>query len=148
MGGALFVGVESIMMSKVIAASGKAVRRVRYNMGGSAASAGGQVMVLVCVSLIAIMGMIAVVTDFSFLQDQRNIMQTAADSAAIAGAEELNYGDQVAAGKADAATNGYTDGAGSVTVTINNPPTSGPNTANSAYVEAIVSKPEPTYFLR
>jgi len=113
-----------------------------------AARVRGQVIVLVCVSLIAIMGMIAVVTDFSFMQDQKNMMQTAADSAAIAGAEELNYGDQVAAGKADAATNGYTDGAGSVTVTINNPPTSGPNTANSAYVEAIVSKPEPTYFLR
>ena len=61
-----------------------------------AASAGGQVMVLICVSLIAIMGMIAVVTDFSFMQHQRNMMQTAADSAAMAGAAELNYGDQVA----------------------------------------------------
>src|SRR5208283_13368 len=114
MGGALFVGVESIMMSKFIAACGKAGRRVLNNMGGSAASAGGQVMVLVCVSLVAIMGMIAVVTDFSFLQDQRNIMQTAADSAAVAGAEELNYGDQVAAGRADAASNGYVNGTASV----------------------------------
>jgi hypothetical protein len=33
-------------------------------------------------------------------------------------------------------------------VAINNPPSTGPNAANSAYVEAIVSKPEPTYFLR
>jgi hypothetical protein len=93
-------------------------------------------------------GMIAVVTDFSFLQHQRNMMQTAADSAAMAGSEELSYGDQVVAGKADAATNGYTDGASSVTVAINNPPSTGPNAANSAYVEAIVAKPEPTYFLR
>ena len=113
-----------------------------------AASARGQVMVLVCVSLIAIVGMIAVVTDFSFLQHQRNMMQTAADSAAMAGSEELAYGDQVVAGKADAASNGYTDGASSVTVAINNPPSTGPNAANSAYVEAIVTKPEPTYFLR
>src|SRR5271170_1774533 len=148
MGGALFVGVKSIMMSKVIAACGKAGRRVRSNVGGSAASAGGQVMVLVCVSLIAIMGMIAVVTDFSFLQDERNIMQTAADSAAVAGAEELNYGDQVAAGQADAASNGYTNGTASVTVALNSPPTMGPNTANSGYVEAIVTKPVATYFLR
>jgi hypothetical protein len=115
---------------------------------GVAASARGQVMVLVCVSLIAIVGMIAAVTDFSFLQHQRNMMQTAADSAAMAGSEELNYGDQVVAGKADAASNGYTDGASSVTVAINNPPSAGPNAANSAYVEAIVTKPEPTYFLR
>jgi len=108
----------------------------------------GQVMVLVCVSLIALVGMIAVVTDFSFMQHQKNMMQTAADSAAMAGSEELAYGDQVAAGKADAATNGYTDGTASVTVAINNPPSTGPNAANSAYVEAIVTKPEPTYFLR
>ncbi len=41
-------------------------------------------------------------------------MQTAADSAAMAGAGELNYGDVSAGGKADAASNGYTDGTGSV----------------------------------
>ena len=82
-------------------------------------------MVLICVSLVALMGMIGVVADFSFMQHQRNMMQTAADSAAMAGAEELSYGDQVAAGKADAASNGYTDGASSVTVAINNPPSTG-----------------------
>src|SRR6266481_2965814 len=112
-----------------------------------AASERGQVMLLVCVGIFALMGMIAVVADFSFLQHQRNMMQTAVDSAAMAGAEELNYGDQVAAGKADAASNGYTDGLSSVTVAINNPPSTGPNTANAAYVEATISKPEPTYFL-
>jgi len=112
------------------------------------AAARGQAIVLICVSLIALMGMVAIVTDFSFMQHQRNMMQTAADSAAMAGSEELSYGDQVAAGKADAASNGYTDGASSVTVAINNPPSAGPNAANSAYVEAIVTKPEPTYFLR
>jgi hypothetical protein len=105
-------------------------------------------MVLICVSLIALVGMIAIVADFSFMQHQKNMMQTAADSAAMAGAQELNYGDTVAAGKADAASNGYTDGASSVTVAINNPPSTGPNAGNSAYIEAVVSKPEPTYFLR
>jgi len=105
-------------------------------------------MVLICVSLIAIVGMVAVVTDFSFMQHQKNMMQTAADSAAMAASEELSYGDQVAAGQADAASNGYTNGQGSVTVTINNPPSTGPNAGNAAYVEATVSKPEPTYFLR
>ena len=111
------------------------------------ASGSGQVMLLICVAIFALMGMIAVVADFSFMQHQRNMMQTAADSAAMAGAEELNYGDLVAAGKADAATNGYADGAGSVTVAINNPPGTGPNAGNTAYVEATISKPEPTYFL-
>ncbi|MGC2032928.1 MAG: pilus assembly protein TadG-related protein [Steroidobacteraceae bacterium] len=113
-----------------------------------ASSARGQVMVLICVSLIALVGMVAVVTDFSFMQHQRNMMQTAADSAAMAGAEELNYGDLVVAGKADAATNGYTDGTNNVTVSMNNPPSTGPNAGSSEYVEAIVSEPAPTYFLR
>jgi len=108
----------------------------------------GQVMVLICVSMVALMGMIGVVADFSFMQHQRNMMQTAADSAALAGAQELNYGDVAAAGKADAATNGYTDGAGNVTVTMNNPPSMGPNAGIGGFVEAIVSKPEPTYFMR
>jgi Flp pilus assembly protein TadG len=136
------------MMSKFPAAHRKAVRRDTDNALTVAASASGQVMVLICVALVALLGMIAVVADFSFMQDQRSMMQTAADSAAMASAQELNYGDAVAAGKADAATNGFTNGQSGVTVAINNPPSMGPNTSNTAYVEAIVTMPEPTYFLR
>src|SRR5208282_3079543 len=139
---------ELMMMSKFPAAHRKAVRRDTNNKMNVAARASGQVMVLICVALVALVGMIAVVADFSFMQHQRNMMQTAADSAAMAGAEELNYGDQVAAGKADAATNGYTNGQNGVSVAINSPPRTGPNSANAAYVEAIVTMPEPTYFLR
>ena len=137
-----------MMMSKFPAAHRKAVRRDTNHVMTEAASASGQVMLLICVSLVAIVGMIAIVADFSFMQDQRNMMQTAADSAAMAGAEELNYGDAVTAGRADAATNGYTSGHNGVTVAVNNPPSMGPNTSNTAYVEAIVTMPEPTYFLR
>jgi hypothetical protein len=136
------------MTSKFPAANRKALRRDPDRVMTGAAGASGQVMVLICVALVALVGMIAIVADFSFMQHQRNMMQTAADSAAMAGAEELNYGDMVAAGKADAAANGYTDGQNSVTVAINNPPSTGPNTSNTAYVEAIVTMPEPTYFLR
>jgi Putative Flp pilus-assembly TadE/G-like len=136
------------MSSRVPRMNPMATRRgVTDKVFTGSASERGQVMILICVGIFALMGMIAVVADFCFLQHQKNMMQTAADSAAMAGAEELNYGDQVAAGKADAASNGYTDGTGSVTVVINNPPSSGPNTSNTGYVEAIVSKPEPTYFL-
>src|ERR1700675_3002921 len=137
------------MSTRVPRASPMAMRR-NANDKVFTVSAGerGQVMILICVGIFALMGMIGVVADFSFLQHQKNMMQTAADSAAMAGAAELNYGDQVAAGKADAAGNGYTDGQSSVTVTINNPPSTGPNTSNTAYVEAIVNNPGPTFFLR
>ncbi|MGH7923223.1 MAG: pilus assembly protein TadG-related protein [Candidatus Binatus sp.] len=135
-----------MMKNKIPAAYGGVERRAANN--AIAVTASGQVMVLICVSLIALLGMVAVVTDFSFMQHQRTMMQTAADSAAMAGAAELSYGDQVAAGKKDAASNGYSDGLNSVMVAINNPPSKGPNASNSGYVEAIVSQPEPTYFLR
>ena len=135
------------MKNKIPAGRSEARRRLNQSLIALRASASGQVMVLICVGIVALVGMVGVVADFSFMQHQKNMMQTAADSAAMAAAEELNYGDQVAAGKADAATNGYRDGVGGVTVAINIPPTSGPNTANSGYVEAIVAKPQPTYFL-
>jgi len=108
----------------------------------------GQVMVLICLSIIAIMGLIGVVVDVGFLQQQRNRMQTASDSAALAGAQEVNYGDMVAAGKADAISNGFTDGQNNVTVAINSPPTLGPSAGKAGYVESIVTTSEPTYFLQ
>src|ERR1700683_3764719 len=108
----------------------------------------GQVMVLICLAIIAIMGLIGVVVDVGFLQQQRNRMQTAADSAALAGAQEVSYGDMVAAGIADATSNGFTNGQNSVTVAINSPPTLGPNAGKSGFVESIVATSEPTYFLQ
>ncbi|HUA34910.1 MAG TPA: pilus assembly protein TadG-related protein [Candidatus Binataceae bacterium] len=108
----------------------------------------GQVLMLILVAMVAIIGCVAISGDIGYLQYERAQMQTAADSAAIAASQELNYGDVVAAGQADAATNGFTNGQKGVTVTINNPPKSGPNTANDQYVEAIVAQPVSTFFLR
>ncbi len=108
----------------------------------------GQVMVLVCLAIVTLMGLIGLVADVGSLQAQKQRLQIAADSAALAAAQELSYGDSVAAGKADAASNGYTNGQNGVTVAINNPPLSGPNAGKSGYIEAIVMQPEPTFFLR
>jgi hypothetical protein len=105
-------------------------------------------MVLICLALVTIMGLIGLVADVGSLQAQKQLLQTAADSAALAGAQELNYGDSVAAGKADAASNGFTNGQNGVVVAINNPPLSGPNAGKAGYLEALVSRPEPTFFLR
>ena len=54
----------------------------------------------------------------------------------------------MAAGKADATSNGFTNGQSNATVAINNPPTSGPNAGKAGYVEAIVTTAEPAYFLQ
>ncbi len=108
----------------------------------------GQVLVLVTLAIVAVLACIALSGDVGFLEYQKNIMQTAADTAALAGAMELNYGDSVAAGRTDAASNGFTNGTNNVVVAINIPPTSGPNSSNANYVEAIITQPDPTYFLR
>jgi Putative Flp pilus-assembly TadE/G-like len=115
---------------------------------GTRSSDAGQVMVLICLAIVTIMGIVGLVADVGSLQAQKQRMQTAADSAALAAAQELNYGDSASAGKADAASNGFTNGQNGIVVKINNPPLSGPNAGKPGYIEAIVSRPEPTFFLR
>jgi hypothetical protein len=79
-------------------------------------------------------------------------LQSAADAAATAGALDYLYNGTKSsaktAAKAASSQNGFTDGSGGVTVTINFPPASGPNSGSAGYVEAIVQSPNPTYFMR
>ena len=77
-------------------------------------------------------------------------MQAAADSAAIAGDQEIlagNTDEVTTAALNDAEANGYTNGSNNVTVTVNNPPKSGSYSADNNAVEVIVTAQRPTYFL-
>jgi Flp pilus assembly protein TadG len=94
-----------------------------------------------------LLGFVALAVDVGLMFRAEREMQTAADSGAIAGAEELNYGDVSAAVKVDTARNGVTDATNGATVAVNNPPLSGPHAGNSGYVEVIVSKSQVTYFM-
>jgi len=79
------------------------------------------------------------------------LQQTAADAAAVAGAADLTPGGWTTAGQNASATNGFTNGANNVTVTMNNPPASGPHATgpnSTKYVEAIVSAIQPLYFMK
>jgi Flp pilus assembly protein TadG len=124
----------------------------------------GQALVLGAVGLIALLGFAGLAVDMGMLRYEKRLQQTAADAAAIAGASNLPaaYGGPgstavtIAAQDASAA-NGFTDSSGNtgcpnavgcVTVTVNNPPLSGPHTGNNAYVEALVTAVHPTYFMR
>ena len=76
---------------------------------------------------------------------------SAADSAAVAGEHEILAGQSasvVSAAQHDAALNDFTDGTGTIKVTVSSPPTSGPHTGSSKAVEVIVSETHPTYLLR
>jgi hypothetical protein len=111
----------------------------------------GQVLVVAVLSMTALMGFMALATDVGILFWNRRNMQTAADAAAVAGALDYLYNGSttsaIAAGKVASSANGVTDGTGSAVVTINTPPSFGPNAGNSGYVEALVSKPNPTFFM-
>jgi hypothetical protein len=85
-------------------------------------------------------------TEITFVIYKQRQMQSAADTAALGAATALSKGNPfnyaLVEAKAIAATGGFTDGAGGVTVTVNRPPASGSNTANADAVEVIVTQPQ------
>ena len=127
----------------------------------------GTVIVVVAVSLIALLGFVALSLDGGMLMDKRRQAQGASDAAALAAAGDLYanwwttssaYGAQYkgldpagtakAAAKAAAAANGYVDGVDGCTVTVNIPPLSGPFIGKACHTEVIISHSQPQYFSR
>lgn len=128
----------------------------------------GQALYLTAASLVVLMGLLGLGIDMGMLRHEKRLQQTAADAGALAAANNLqfNSGAGVTQGALAAAnSNGYGDtgtycstgcpssgAVGFVTVTVNNPPLSGPHqtgTANASdYVEVLVSVVQPTYFMR
>jgi Flp pilus assembly protein TadG len=98
-----------------------------------------------------LLGFTAFAVDVGTLFHAKRNLQIAADAAATAGALDYRYNGSITsaqtAGQAAAAQNHVTNGSGGATVTINVPPASGPNSGSAGYVEAIVSTPNPTYFM-
>ncbi|HEY3302400.1 MAG TPA: pilus assembly protein TadG-related protein [Candidatus Binatia bacterium] len=117
-----------------------------------AESQGGQVIVLAALLLIPVVGIIGVAIDAGFLFQLKRNMQTAADSAAVAGALETRKGSNITAittaAEDDAALNGFTKGVDNVNVTVNSPPASGQYSASDDYIEVIVNQRKSTFFIR
>lgn len=107
----------------------------------------GQTVILAAFCMAVLLGFLALAVDVGILFHARRTVQTAADSAAIAGAQEILYGDVTSAARADAALNGITNGVNGATVSINNPPINGPFARNVSYVEVITTQPQLTYFM-
>src|ERR1035437_9302695 len=107
----------------------------------------GQTIILAALCFTMLLGFVALAVDVGLMFRAKRVMQTAADSGAIAGAEELNYADVTAAAQADAARNGVTNGSDGATVAVNNPQLQGPHTGSAGYVEVIVSQSQATYFM-
>lgn len=105
--------------------------------------AGGFVLSTMAATTAVVMECIGLGIDAGYLQLIKTRMQSAADAAAVGGAQELKANGSanvVSAARSDAALNGFTNGQNSVSVTINMPPQSGNYTADSSAVEALLSQ--------
>ncbi len=105
----------------------------------------GSVAIQIGILLVILIAMAGLGTEIPFLMYKHRLMQTAADSAALSAAEALSQGYPTPISTeayAVTAALGFTNGSGNVTVTVNNPPTSGSYTTNSSAVEVIVSQPQ------
>ncbi len=111
----------------------------------------------VAILLTALLGVTALAVDASLLLADKARVQAAADAAALAGAIDLYQNWQTNAGtdpEGNAATsakdtaqdNGFTDGSGGVTVTVNIPPTSGTFNGVNGYVEVIITMQQQRFF--
>ena len=107
----------------------------------------GQTVILAALCMAVLLGFLALAVDVGLLFHARRTVQTAADSGAIGGAEEINYGDVTAAAQSDAARNGLVNGVQGAIVIVNSPPLHGPYAGSVGYVEVIASQPQPTYFM-
>jgi hypothetical protein len=116
----------------------------------------GQVIVMVVIALVVLFSLVGLANDIGYAWRARLKMQAAADAAAIAGVDALFMGGGVtpsAAAQAAATQNGFNNGSGTsinsntVSVTVYNPPSSGPDSGNGNAVEVIIAQAQPTYFL-
>lgn len=110
----------------------------------------GFVLVTMVAATAVLLAIVGLAIDTGYLELLKLRMQTAADAAAMGGVQEyrMNGSSTVtAAAKADAAANGFTDGARAVSVTVNHPPSSGYSQADPTAVEVVITQNAGTMFL-
>lgn len=134
----------------------------------------GQVLIGVAFAMVVLAGFAGLAIDMGTLRFQKRLQQSAADAAAIAGANNLNYTGAATswlpAAQAASNQNGFADTSqslsactatatvGTTCVLINRPPadvtfngnliSGGPHAGNNNYVETLVAKVQPTYFMK
>jgi Flp pilus assembly protein TadG len=122
-------------------------RRIKWRRNDS-----GQVLIALVIMLPILFGILGLGIDVAAFYSIKRFTQTAADAGAKAGAAELQKGSShsliVAAAQKDVTSNGYTNAASDAIVTVSHPPVSGPHTADSNFVEVVVTKTQASFFMR
>jgi hypothetical protein len=104
----------------------------------------GQALVAATFGLVVLLGAAGLAVDLGYLRYQRRLQQSAADSAAIAGAAESASGNATTAAREDSSLNGFTNGVNHVTVNVNPAFAFGTQTGVQVQVSAV----QPTFFMR
>jgi Flp pilus assembly protein TadG len=108
-------------------------------------TAGGQMLVLFVLAMLAIIGMVGLAIDGGGAYAMRRDQQTAADLAALAGANDYlinnNATSAVTRARTVAGTNDFTDGTGSTSVAVSI------DTSNGVEVQVDISSPHRNSFL-
>jgi Flp pilus assembly protein TadG len=107
----------------------------------------GSVVPVVAIALTVLLGLAALGTEVGTWYGTKRNMQGAADSAAYSAAIAKNVPPGTssvftAQAKSVAGNYGYVHGSNNVTVTVNNPPSSGNYSANSFAMEVIIQQPQ------
>ncbi len=111
----------------------------------------GYVSLLAAVSIVTLAAFAGLAVDSGYMEVVRRRAQTAADSAALSAAFELQRGDRdnmMQAARVDAALNGFVDGQRNTVIAIESPPAAGAYRKNEKAVEASVTQAVPTSFMR
>ncbi len=111
----------------------------------------GATAITTALVLLVLVGFVGLGTEVGMWYAERRAMQNASDAAALgAGFDIYKNGKQstgiVAAGQADSAKNGFTNGQNNVTVTVNYPPKQGKYANKNTAVETVVSKTRASLF--
>jgi len=108
----------------------------------------GTVVILTAFLMVVCLGFAGLAVDVGLWYSQKRQLQLAADAGAAGGAfasARTGTSTVIAYATYDASLNGCTT-ANNCTITVNAPPSSGPNAANTNAVEVILSKPSQLYF--
>lgn len=146
--GYVMIGLDRGVEKETLLGQDGSLRMPGENVMNRLKDESGQSLVVAALAMTCLMGFVALAADVGVMSRERRLVQTAADSGAIAGASELGFADVTAAARADATKNGFTDGTNGATVVVNIGPATGPHAGNTNYIEVIVSRSEPTFFMR
>ncbi len=129
--------------------TGRPTMRQRRSFRHQGPNRPGKTLVMFALLLPLLLGMVGLAIDSGLLLATYRQTQNAADTAALAAAMDLIQGRSAATATTTATNYVQTyNNMSSATITVNNPPVSGPHTGSSAYVEAIVSYPYKTSFIQ